>query len=292
MTFWTLDNIRSVLGGTWGARPARGAPAATGVSTDSRSVRAGEVFFAIAGERTDGHLFLPQAARAGASLAVIGAGHTGPTPAGLPLLRVFDTTKALLRLAAAYRKTLEGTRVVVVTGSNGKTTTKQMIHAVLSATLRGSASVKSFNNHVGVPLTIFGARPGDQYLVCEVGTNAPGEVAELARAASPDVSVITSIGREHLEKLGSLRRVAQEESSQIEFLRPGGLAVVHGEAPHLREMVEARAGEPHRISVVTFGTKREADLRVGGCGRTRRARRSRSTSGTRTGSRCWGRTTR
>ncbi len=263
MTFWSFDNVRAVIGATWAALPGPDtAPAATGLSTDSRTIGTGHVFVALRGERTDGHLFLGQAAKSRASLAIVASDFSGPIPAGLPALRVPDTARALLRLGAAYRKTLEGTRVVAVTGSNGKTTTKQMIGGVLSQTLRGTASAKSFNNHVGVPLTIFGARPGDQYLVCEIGTNAPGEVSEMARAAAPDVSVITSIGREHLEKLGSLRRVAQEESSQIEFLRPGGLVVMHAGAPHLREQVEARTASG-RFSVVTFGTERDADLRVG-----------------------------
>ncbi len=263
MTFWSFDSVRSVLGATWAALPGPdAAPVATGLSTDSRTIGAGQVFFALRGERTDGHLFLRQAAKSRAALAVVASNFSGPVPAGLPALRVPDTTKALLRLASAYRRTLDGTRVVAVTGSNGKTTTKQMINGVLSQTLRGTASAKSFNNHVGVPLTIIGARRGDQYLVCEIGTNAPGEVSELARAAAPDVSVVTSIGREHLEKLGSLRRVAQEESSQVEFLRPGGLVVMHAGAPHLREQVEARAASG-RFSVVTFGTERDADLRVG-----------------------------
>ncbi len=265
MNFWAFENLRSVLGATWAALPAPNAPtAARGLSTDSRTVAPGHVFFAIRGERTDGHLYLAHVAKARAALAVLGADHTDPIPAGLPALRVPDTTRALLRLAGAYRRTLDGTRVVAVTGSNGKTTTKQMIDGVLAQTLRGSASAKSHNNHVGVPLTIFGARPGDNYLVCEIGTNTPGEVAELARAVAPDVAVITSIGREHMEGLGSLRQIAHEESSQVEFLRPGGLAVIHADAPHLRELVEARAGDPpRRFAVVTFGTKRDADLRVG-----------------------------
>ncbi len=279
MSFWSFDNLRSVLGASWAALPPPGVRAApAGVSTDSRTLTQGQAFFAIKGERTDGHVHVSQAARVGAVLAVVGSDYAGPVPAGLGVLRVADTTKALLRLAGAYRKTLESTRVIGVTGSNGKTTTKQMIHAVLSGALRGSASAKSFNNHIGVPLTLFGGRPGDQYLICEIGTNAPGEVAELARAAAPDIAVITGVGREHLEELGSLRRVAQEEASQTEFLRRGGLAVIHAEAPHLREHVEAHAiGEPpatgqgggarepqpRRFGVVTFGMTREADLRVG-----------------------------
>lgn len=264
MSFWSFDSVRSVLGAQWAARAGPGASSAeAGLSTDSRAIKARQVFVALRGERTDGHLYLEEAAKAGASLLVVDEKFAGVLPAGPAALRVADTRRALLRLAAAYRRTLDGTRVVAVTGSNGKTTTTRMIDAVLSGTLRGTASIKSFNNAVGVPLTILAARPGDHYLICEIGTSAPGEVAVLARAAAPDVSVITSIGREHTATLGTLRQIAQEEASQVEFLRRGGLAVIHAEAPHLREIVEAKAGEPHGFSVVTFGTRRDADLRVG-----------------------------
>ena len=267
MSFWTLERLRSVLGASWGSVPPAASVEAAGVSTDSRSIGPGQLFIALRGERTDGHLYLDAAARASAAAAVIASDHIGPAPAGLPLLRVPDTARALLRLGAAYRRTLiGGTRVVAVTGSNGKTTTTRMIDAVLSGSLRGTAPIKSFNNHIGVPLTILRARAGDHYLVCEVGTNAPGEVETLAEAVAPDVSVIVSIGREHLEKLGTVEQVAREEAAQLEFLRPGGLAVVNADAPYLAEIVAARAGggpgATREFNVVTFGTRRDADLRV------------------------------
>lgn len=264
MTFWTFDNVRAVLGAQWAARPGPGVSAAeAGLCTDTRAIKPGQVFLALRGERTDGHLYLDHAAKGGASLLVVDEKFDGVPPPGSAALRVTDTRKALLRLAAAYRRTLDGTRVVGVTGSNGKTTTTRMIDAVLCGALRGTAPIKSFNNAVGVPLTILAAKPGDHYLICEIGTSAPGEVAELARAVAPDVSVITSIGREHTATLGTLRQIAQEEAAQVDFLRRGGLAVIHAEAPHLREIVEAKAGDPHGFGVVTFGTRRDADLRVG-----------------------------
>jgi UDP-N-acetylmuramoyl-tripeptide--D-alanyl-D-alanine ligase len=263
MSFWELDQLRTVIGGTWAARPAAGAPTeARGLSTDTRTVRAGQVFLALRGERHDGHAYLAAAARAGAALAIVERESGSPLPPGLATVRVPDTRRALLRLAGAYRRTLKKTRVIGVTGSNGKTTTTRMIDAVLSRGMLGTASIKSYNNHVGVPLTILSARPGDQYLVCEIGSNAPGEVSALAEAVRPDVAVITGVGREHLEGLGTLERVAREEASQLESLETGGVAVVHADSPYLLEQVAAHR-KGRGFNVVTFGVGTEADLRVG-----------------------------
>ncbi|MDX2146201.1 MAG: UDP-N-acetylmuramoyl-tripeptide--D-alanyl-D-alanine ligase [Planctomycetota bacterium] len=284
MSFWTLDSIKSIVGGTWICRPeslaeriAAGETPLGGVSTDTRTIRPGNVFFALRGDRFDGTAFVAAAARGGAPLAIVnphdGPGESHPVLAALEpearasmgvLVAPDDTGAALLRLAGAYRKTLEGTRVIAVGGSNGKTTTTQLIHAVLGEQFRGSASIKSFNNAVGVPLTIFGARKGDQYLVCEVGTNAPGELATLASVIAPDIAVITSIGREHLEGLGSLAGVAREEASLLSFLRPGGVAIVPADAPELGDAIRVLAiGEGARApTFVRFGVGEQADLRV------------------------------
>jgi UDP-N-acetylmuramoyl-tripeptide--D-alanyl-D-alanine ligase len=259
MSFWDYDNIRTVVGGTWLARPEPGS-AADGVSIDTRTTKRGHVFVALPGERTDGHRFLGDAADAGAAMALVQDPATvqaaGGIPKGLGVLHVPDTRKSLGRLAAAYRKTLENTRVIAVTGSNGKTTTVRLIEAVLSSKLRGSASIKSFNNDIGVPLTILGAKRGDQYLICEVGTNAPGEIAQLSSIVSPDIAVITSIGREHLEFLGSIRGVCQEESSVLGALRPGGLAVVTADCPELDDFLKGPA------NLVRFGFSERAELRI------------------------------
>lgn len=273
MSFWTPDNIRSVTGGTWLARPTNGAapPQISGLSTDTRTIRAGQVFLAIKGDTHDGHKHLAAATRAGSPLTIVNEG-TDPAPAGpgAYVLAVPDTRKALARLAAAYRKTLETTRVVAVAGSNGKTTTVRLIDAVLSRRLKGTASIKSFNNSIGVPLTILGARPGDKYLICEVGTNAPGEIAELAEIVRPDIGVIVSIGREHLERLGTLRDVCREETTLLRYLRPGGLAVVNIDAAYMEEMLRTipglggKSGGPDSPSLITFGSSDKADVRVTG----------------------------
>ncbi|MCC6678199.1 MAG: UDP-N-acetylmuramoyl-tripeptide--D-alanyl-D-alanine ligase [Phycisphaerales bacterium] len=264
MTFWRLDNLKSITGGTWLARPAGPEASAQGLTTDSRQSSTGRAFLALKGERTDGHLYLKQAADQGAVLLIVD--RDGPILQGLPpatpVLKVADTSAALLRLGAAYRRTLEGTKVIAVGGSNGKTTTTRLIEAVLSQRLRGTASAKSFNNAVGVPVTILGARRGDQFLVCEVGTNAPGEIAQLAPVIEPDIAVIVSIGREHLEGLSSLDGVVREETSLLGSMHPGGSVIINADCPQLVDAVEAMASAGGAASIVRFGTSPRADLRV------------------------------
>jgi UDP-N-acetylmuramoyl-tripeptide--D-alanyl-D-alanine ligase len=274
MTFWNPDNIRVACGGSWASRPAqielpKDRPAdlplpdlhapITGVSTDSRTIRKGQMFIALRGENFDGHRFVADAVVAGAPVVVVddAAGvPAGDTLGGCGVLRVADTGKALLRIAGAYRESLKRTKVIAVCGSNGKTTTTRLIDHLLGRTLRGTASQKSFNNAVGVPLTILSAKESDQYLVCEVGTNHPGEIKLLAEVVRPDIAVITSIGREHLEGFGDLAGVAAEEATVLKHLRPGGWAVATADAP---ELVEHLRGVKN---LVTFGRTKEATLRL------------------------------
>lgn len=261
--------------------PALHAPM-TGVSTDTRTLKPGNIFFALKGDRFDGHRFLIDAAKSGASALVIddesalsdellaragGGARTeiaGKPPGGFGVLKVADTGRALLRLAQAYRQSLSRTRVVAVCGSNGKTTTTRLIeHLLRSAGLRGTASPKSFNNAVGVPLTVLSAKSTDQFLVCEVGTNAPGEIAILAEVLKPDIAVITSIGREHLEGLGDLAGVAKEEASILWSLNPKGVAVLPSDSPELTQAVRGK----RLPSVVAFGRSAEP-MTVGTAGET------------------------
>jgi UDP-N-acetylmuramoyl-tripeptide--D-alanyl-D-alanine ligase len=159
-----------------------------------------------------------------------------------------------------YRRTLEGTRVVAITGSNGKTTTTRLVHAVLSSRFRGSAPQKSFNNDIGVPLTVLAARRGDQYLICELGTSRRGEIAALGAIVQPDIAVITSIGRAHVGGLGSVAEIAREKWSLTGMLRPGGLAVAPADAPALAEWMGGV--ERGAFSVVTFGRVAAATVRI------------------------------
>ncbi|MBY0396366.1 MAG: UDP-N-acetylmuramoyl-tripeptide--D-alanyl-D-alanine ligase, partial [Thermoleophilia bacterium] len=274
MTFWTPDNLRTSTGGTWLVRPPqielpKDRPAdlplpplhapILGLSTDSRTIKAGQCFLALKGEAFDGHAFLEAAARAGAPVLIVS--DAAAVPAGgfelaCGVLKVDDTGKALLRIAAAYRASLKRTKVIAICGSNGKTTTTRLVEHVLSQSMRGTASRKSFNNSVGVPLTICSAKENDQYLICEVGTNAPGEIALLGDVVRPDIAVITSIGREHLEKLGDLAGVAAEEAAILKSLKPGGWAVVTADAPELAEFVRGVK------NLITFGRSDRATLRL------------------------------
>lgn len=266
MTFWTPRNLRAVVGGQWLRQPTGGDGALlTGISTDTRAVKPGEVFVALRGERFDAHDFLDSAASAGAAMLIVSETAklpaslgAGAPPGGPAVLKVPDTLRALGQIAGAYRATLTGTKVIAVVGSNGKTTTSRLIHSVLSSKLRGSASPKSFNNEVGVPVTIFGAKPGDQYLVCEVGSNHPGETARLTRIVKPDIAVITSVGRDHLEFFGDTRAVAREHAAVLADVREGGTVVAPHECEELAEHLRGVA------NLVTFGAGEGATLRVTG----------------------------
>lgn len=269
MSFWSVDNLKGAMGGTWVSRCA--AESVIGLSTDTRTLKAGQAFLAIKGETFDGHEKLHDAAKAGAPLVVVDSAERlkGGLPDGVGVLKVGDTRRALLRLSAAYRRTLERTRVVAVCGSNGKTTTVRMLSAVLARggakenRWRGTASPRSFNNEIGVPLTILSAMPGDQYLICEIGTNAPGEVATLAEVVQPDIALITSIGREHLERLGSVRGVAREEATALEHVRSGGAGgagIVTADSEELREVLPSLSSRPR--AMITFGFDDSADVRV------------------------------
>lgn len=263
MNFWTPTNIQHVTGGNWLVRPASGDGFRTpvdGVGTDTRTIRMSQAFVALAGDTFDGHDFLGQPAVGACGLAVVAdqakvpeAWKAGIGPA---VLRVDSTLRALQRLAAAYRKSMPHLRVVGVTGSNGKTTTTRILDALLSVKLRGSASIKSFNNHIGVPLTLLAVRPGDQYVVCEMGMNHAGEIAPLADMARPDAAIITSLGRAHVEHLGSVEAIAKEKASIYAGLKEDGLAVAPSDTALLGDYLRRLA------HVVTFGRSEGADLRV------------------------------
>ena len=253
-----LEEIRAAVHGRWLARGA--AATIPAVSTDSRTARRGELFFALRGERMDGHAYLSEAARAGCAAAVVALdAELAPEVAGAfgsGLIGVPDTVGALGNLGAYHRRQV-GATVVAVTGSNGKTTVKRMIHHILSRRLGGSCSPKSFNNAVGVPLTLLAVMPGDDYVVCELGTNAPGEIASLAAMAGPDAAVITSVAPAHLERLGSLERIAAEKAAILGELAPDGLGVIWADSDVL-----AKAVGRYDCRLIRFGVCPEADLRL------------------------------
>ena len=233
-----------------------------GVSVDSRTARAGVVFFALRGPNFDGHDFLPQAAAAGCAAAVVefeaalDEQAMGRFAGGV--VGVADTRAALGELAGSVRGHLAAS-FVGVTGSNGKTTVKGMIDQILSRRLKGRAGPKSFNNDVGVPLTIFDAAADDDYVICEIGSNAPGEIAALTGIVRPDVAVITSVAETHLEKLTDLEHIATEKAAILGGLSPSGLGVIWADSEPLGRAVRA-----YDVRRVGFGESDSAELRLTG----------------------------
>src|SRR5688572_2841613 len=248
-----IQEIRQVVSGKLLSVLPDDAPAITAVCTDTRSMQSSSIFIALRGERFDALAFLPQAAAGGAVAALVERAPDAPIP-GLHLIVVPDARAAMGKLAAHVRKSLKG-KVIAVAGSNGKTSTKHLIHAALRGKLKGSISPKSYNNDIGVPLTIFPANPLDDYLVLEMGTNHPGELRVLAKMARPDVAVITNCGAEHLEGLGDLAGVRKENASIIMGLDLKGLLVVNGDDPDLVAAVSDFPGQK-----LTFGFNKTNDL--------------------------------
>jgi UDP-N-acetylmuramoyl-tripeptide--D-alanyl-D-alanine ligase len=249
----TVQQIRQAVGGKLLSVVPEGGTPIKAVCTDTRRMEPGSLFIAIRGENHDGHEFIAQAAAGGAVAALVEEPPANLLP-NVHLIQVPDTRKAMGKLAAVVRKQLKA-KVVAVAGSNGKTSTKHLIDAALRHKLRGSISPKSFNNDVGVPLAIFPASPLDDYLVLEIGTNHPGEIEPLARMATPDVAVITNCGAEHLEGLGDLVGVRQENARVITGLDSKGLLVVNGDDAELLDAVKEYPGQK-----VTFGFERTNDL--------------------------------
>src|SRR5438128_1636931 len=182
------------------------------ISTDSRTLKRGELFVALRGENFDGHNFVESAAKSGAAGAVVDSNWKGKVPENFALIGVKDTLQAYQKLAANYRKSLS-LKAVAITGSNGKTSTKDFAAAVLARCFRVTRTEGNFNNHVGLPRTILEATSQDEVAVWEVGMNHPGEVAALARLAAPDVAIITNIGVAHIEFMGSLETIAAEKGA-------------------------------------------------------------------------------
>ncbi len=222
------------------------------VCTDSRSVREGDLYVALVGERFDGHDFVADALASGAVGAVVSR-----QPADDSMSRLYpvdDTLVALGRLAAYRRARLE-VPVVAITGSAGKTSTKEMAAAALGSTLSVHATRGNLNNRIGMPQTLLDAPTDAEVVVLELGTNEPGEIATLAEIARPDVAIVTTVGESHLEKLGSLEGVLREKLDILRHLAEGGSCIVGDEPPVLAE--RARALCP-RVRVIGWSDRADA----------------------------------
>jgi UDP-N-acetylmuramoyl-tripeptide--D-alanyl-D-alanine ligase len=229
----------------------------TGVSIDSRTLGVGEAFFAIVGHRLDGHAFIADAASRGAACVVA---QTVPDhiPSGVPLVLVEDTTRALGRLAAAHRARFS-LPVAAVTGSNGKTTTKEMMAAVLAARGRVLKPEGSFNNQWGVPLTLLRLTAEHAALVVELGANQPGEIAYLAQLAAPTIGVVTTVAEVHLERLGSLDGVREEKAALVRAIPDDGAVALNADDPRVAGMARDT-----RARVITYGLAPSAAVRAVG----------------------------
>jgi UDP-N-acetylmuramoyl-tripeptide--D-alanyl-D-alanine ligase len=229
--YWTQERVARALG----TGPSALVPF-SGVSTDTRHITRGDLFVALRGERFDAHDFLSDARDAGAAALVV-SDATKAVGLGLPVYVVPDTLVALGQLATAWRRAW-GRSVIAVAGSNGKTSTKELLKAALGGTLVVHATKGNFNNLVGVPLTLLAIPSDAEVAVVELGTNAPGEIATLRAMAEPDVAVLTSIGEEHLEGLGDLVGVLREECTVFDGVT---LAVVPAAYPEVAREASGRA---------------------------------------------------
>jgi UDP-N-acetylmuramoyl-tripeptide--D-alanyl-D-alanine ligase len=237
------------------AAPAQGSRAARHgsfirVSTDSRTVRTGDCFFALAGENFDGHTYVDDAFAKGAVCAVVSRDIYSP---GNCLLKVADTVKALGDFAVEYRR-LMNFKVVAITGSVGKTTVRQIVYHVLSQHHRVYQSPKNFNNQIGVPLTLLGAGEKDELLIAELGTNHPGEIAYLTAIAQPNIAVVTNVRPAHLEGFDTIDAIAREKLSIAQGLLDGGILIINA------DLISNYQLPVTNCQILTFGKSDSADF--------------------------------
>ena len=250
LALWDAASIAEATGGV-----ASGDFQVSGVEIDSRDVRPGDLFFALKGEAMDGHRFIDAAFAKGAVAAVV------DRPIEAPHVLVEDTSRALEFLAKASRTRNHG-KIVGVTGSVGKTGVKEALFAALDRSSSGGAhrSVKSYNNHVGVPLSLARMPARSRYSIFEMGMNHAGEIAALVAQVRPQVAVITTIAPAHIENLGSEEAIAEAKAEIFGGLEPGGVAIIPADSPHFARL--KAAAERHAGAVVSFGRAAHADVRL------------------------------
>lgn len=250
-SFWTLDRIAAALEKEAVGKLPRGSQSLTGITTDTRKIAKGNAFLALRGERFDGHDYLRDAVRDGASALIVSQLPRLDT-LGVPIFEVRDTLTALGALGHYWRKAW-GRTIIGVAGSNGKTSTKDLLRASLERAYAVHATTGNLNNRVGVPLTLLAISPEAEIAVVELGTSLPGEVAILRDIVQPDIALVTSIAEEHLEGLGDLAGVLREEAAAYE-----GVAV--GIAPSAQpEIAAAARGKAKRV--VVAGLDSSADVK-------------------------------
>jgi len=200
------------------------------ISTDSRTIKKGELFVALRGENFDGHKFVEDVGKSGAAGAIVDPKWKGKVPNTFAIIRAEDTLLAYQNLAANYRKSLP-IKVVAITGSNGKTSTKDFCASVLGRKFRVTKTQGNFNNHVGLPRTILDATSEHEIGVWEIGMNHPGEVAALAKIAAPDAAIVTNVGVAHIEFMGTREAIAQEKGALTEAVSGEGTVILNADDP-------------------------------------------------------------
>ena len=224
------------------------------VETDSRRVRRGDLFWALRGPTHNGHHHLAEAAERGAVACVAEQGSIDSL--SLPTIAVADSRRALVDFAAWYRTQLS-TRIIGVTGSVGKTSTRHMLYSALSTRIPGTESPGNFNNEIGVPLSLLGISSTDKFAAIELAASRVGEIADLTRIARPDIGVITNIAPAHLTTFGNLEEIARTKGEMLDFLPEEGLAVLNGDTEFVRDMACFA-----RCNVILVGTGDSCDLRA------------------------------
>lgn len=253
----TADGIARATGG----RVVSGDPGklCDGAAIDSRAIQGGEIFFALPGTRTDGHRFVRTAAAAGAGAVVVQ--EEVEAPEGVAVIRVADTLQALQDLASHVRAAGVPQRLVGITGSAGKTTTKEILAAMLGSRFRISKTMGNFNNLIGFPLCLLNVPDGTEWMVAEMGMSTAGELRQLSLLGRPDAAVFTVVRPVHLEFFASVREIAEAKSELLAGLAPNGPVIANADDPEV-----ARIARRHRDDlegrVVWYGTSREADVRM------------------------------
>jgi UDP-N-acetylmuramoyl-tripeptide--D-alanyl-D-alanine ligase len=229
------------------------------ISTDSRTIKPGELFVALRGENFEGHDFVEASAKARATGALVDLKWKGSVPKEFVLLRATDTLQAYQTLAANYRRSL-ALKVLAITGSNGKTSTKDFAASVLARRFRVTKTEGNFNNHVGLPRTILEATAEDQVAVWEIGMNHPGEIAALSKIATPDAAIVTNIGVAHIEFMGSREAIAAEKGSLAEAIEPQGTVILNADDP-FTERIAASTRAKVVLAGTTGGAVRAIEIR-------------------------------
>lgn len=255
---WSGDDLVTACNGRIsGTEP--GAPfEISGISIDSRTLHPGDLFVAILGENNDGHRFVPAAIAAGAAAVLVDAAHEIPRFEGIPVIRVPDTLEALNAIARAARTRTEAS-VIAVTGSVGKTGTKEALRLCLAACGPTHGAEKSYNNHWGVPLSLARMPAATRFAVFEVGMNHAGEITPLSRLIEPQVAIITTVAPVHLGYLGSETAIADAKAEIFDGLAPDGVAILNRDNPHFARL-QRGALQSGKRKVVSFGAHPDCDV--------------------------------